>query len=107
MFGNALDNAIAAVEQLPVSQRGIRLSIKNLGDVVSIRVEIKYKGKIRMEEGLPITTQKDTRYHGYGVLSMQMIAEKYNGKLNIDVNENNFVLDIVFFKGEHEEQDNS
>ena len=107
LFGNALDNAIAAVEQLPVSQRGIRLSIKNLGDVVSIRVENKYKGKIRMEEGLPITTQKDTRYHGYGVLSMQMIAEKYNGKLNIDVNENNFVLDIVFFKGEHEEQDNS
>ena len=64
LFGNALDNAITAVEQLPPPQRAIKLCIKNLGDVVSIRVENKFKGKIRLEDGVPVTTKKDTRYHG-------------------------------------------
>ena len=104
LFGNALDNAITAVEQLPVLQREIKLRIKNWGDVVSIRVENKFTGKIRLEDGIPVTTQKDTRYHGYGILSMQMITEKYNGKLDIDINEDSFVLNIVFVNVEETDE---
>lgn len=101
LFGNALDNAIAAVEQLPPEKREIKFHIQNLGDYVKIRVENEYTGVIRMEDGRPITTKKNTYYHGYGVLSIQMIAEKYNGKLNISVKDNKFVLDI-FFNRENE-----
>lgn len=96
LFGNALDNAIAAVEHLPPAQREIELRVKSWGEVVSIRVENRFEGKIRLEDGIPVTTKKDTNYHGYGILSMQMIAEKYNGKLNIDINDDSFVLNIVF-----------
>ena len=96
LFGNALDNAITAVEQLPEAEREIKLRIKDMGSLIKICVENKFKGDIRLEEGIPITTKKDTRYHGYGILSMQMIVEKYNGVLNIDVNDNNFVLNMVF-----------
>lgn len=96
LFGNALDNAVTAVEQLADPYREVRLLVKDLGEVISIRVENKFKGKIKIEDGLPVTTKKDTRYHGYGVLSMQMIAAKYNGKISIDVNDDNFILNIVF-----------
>ncbi len=96
LFGNALDNAIAAVEQLPEAEREIKLRIKDVGSLVIISVENKFVGELRIEEGIPVTTKKDTRYHGYGVLSMQMIVDKYNGKLNIDVKDNNFALNIIF-----------
>ena len=104
LFGNAIDNAITAVEQLPPTQRAIKFRIKELGDIISIRVENKFMGKLHFEDGIPVTTKKDLHYHGFGVLSMQMIAEKYNGKLNIDVSEDNFVLNIVFFNGEEHRQ---
>lgn len=96
LFGNALDNAIAAVEQLEEHEREIKVVIKNLGEIVSVRVENKYKGQIKLKDGLPVTTKKDMRYHGYGILSMQMVAARYHGKLNVDVGNNTFVLNIVF-----------
>lgn len=102
LFGNALDNAIAAVEQLDDSEREIKLLIKNLGDIVSVRVENKYKGQIKIKDGLPVTTKKDLRYHGYGILSMQMVATRYNGTLNVDVNSGTFVLNIVFVQPEND-----
>ena len=100
LFGNALDNAIAAVEKLADPYRGVRLIVKNMGDIVSVRVENKFKGKLKFEDGLPVTTKGDKKYHGYGVMSIQMIAAKYNGKVNIDINEDNFVLNVVFINPE-------
>ena len=100
LFGNALDNAVLAVEQLPEPYREVKLTVKSLGDVVSVRVENKFKGKLKFEDGLPVTTKGDKKYHGYGIMSMRMIAAKYNGKINIDVNEDNFVLNIVFVEPE-------
>lgn len=100
LFGNALDNAVLAVEQLPEPYREAKLTVKSLGDVVSVRVENKFKGKLKFEDGLPVTTKGDKKYHGYGIMSMRMIAAKYNGKINIDVNEDNFVLNIVFVEPE-------
>lgn len=100
LFGNALDNAVLAVEQLPEPYREVKLTAKSLGDVVSVRVENKFKGKLKFEDGLPVTTKGDKKYHGYGIMSMRMIAAKYNGKINIDVNEDNFVLNIVFVEPE-------
>lgn len=96
LFGNALENAIAAVEQLPEAEREIKLRIRDMGSLVIISVENKFIGELRIEEGVPVTTKKDTRYHGYGVLSMQMIVDKYNGTLTIDAKDNIFILSIVF-----------
>ena len=88
LFGNALDNAITAVEPLDTPYRDIKLTIKNMGELVHVRVENCFAGKIKLEDGIPVTTKKDRRYHGYGFLSMQMIAAKYNGKVKVDVNGN-------------------
>ena len=96
LFGNALDNAVTAVEQLDVPYREIKLTIKNIGEVVHVRVENYFEGKIKLEDGIPITTKKDKHYHGYGFLSMQMIAAKYNGKVKVDVSGNKFILNVVF-----------
>lgn len=96
LFGNALDNAITAVEPLPEQYRDIKLTVKNIGDVVHVRLENRFKGKIRLEDGVPVTTKKNKQYHGYGFLSMQMIAAKYNGKIKVDVDGDKFILNVVF-----------
>ena len=104
LFGNALDNAITAVEPLDTPYRDIKLTIKNMGELVHVRVENCFAGKIKLEDGIPVTTKRDRRYHGYGFLSMQMIAAKYNGKVKVDVNGNKFILNVVFVNEKQKSQ---
>ena len=103
LFGNALDNAITAVEKLEEHEREVKLVIKNLGDLISVRVENKFKGQIKLKDGLPVTTKKDFRYHGFGILSMKMVAARYQGQLNVYADGGNFVLNIIFNRSKCEE----
>lgn len=96
LFGNALDNAITAVEELVEPPREIKLSVKSLGDVVKIRIENKFTGKLKLEDGVPVTTKRDKQYHGFGMLSMRMVAAKYGGKLNVEIKDDMFALNVVF-----------
>ena len=49
-----------------------------------------------MKNGLPVTTKEDKSVHGYGMLSMKMLAEKYGGELFVSVEGDMFDLDIIF-----------
>lgn len=40
--------------------------------------------------------KKDVQYHGYGMLSMRTIAEKYGGTLAVELVNNIFNLNIIF-----------
>lgn len=96
LLGNALDNAINAVMALPVESRNISLVIKKTNSFTSISIVNPYKGKLAMnEEGLP-ETSKNTDYHGYGMKSIKMIVEKYDGNLQIGAKDNVFSLSILF-----------
>lgn len=96
LFGNALDNAIEAVMRLDESKRTISLFVKRVGDMISIHVENYFEGSPTLVRGLPKTTKKDEEYHGYGMLSMKMIAEKYGGTLAVEFSGSIFCLNIMF-----------
>lgn len=97
LFGNALDNAIEAVIKLEQSKRKIGFSVKRVGDMISVHVENYYDGKPLVDgSGLPKTTKGDQTYHGFGMLSMKTIAEKYGGTLAFETSNNTFSLNIVF-----------
>jgi hypothetical protein len=56
-----------------------------------------YTGKIKFDdEGLPITSKEDKNYHGFGIQSMKLIVDKYNGTLTTYVNADVFHLNILF-----------
>lgn len=95
LLGNALDNAMEAVQDLPQEKRIISLFIRNLGNLVHIHVENYYGGEVAMRGGMPATTKGDENYHGYGVLSMKAIAEQYGGTLSISADDGIFLLDII------------
>ena len=98
LFGNIIDNAIDAVTKLSdKDKRHIDLVVKNVNCFVSIQVDNYYTGKIQLDEsGLPMTTKEDKNYHGYGLKSIAMIIDKYNGDLKLSVGKEIFSLSILF-----------
>lgn len=98
LFGNALDNAIESVLKLDEDKRNISFSVKRRGNIVLLHIENYYKGKLRLKNGLPVTDKENTEIHGFGMLSMRTIAEKYNGTLSVELVNNIFNLNIVFIR---------
>lgn len=98
LFGNAIDNAIEAVVKIKdPEKRSINLIVRCVCDCLSITLENYYEGKIILDnQGLPITTKENKDYHGYGIKSIQYLVDKYNGTLNISINEDVFSLYILF-----------
>ena len=45
-----------------------------------------------------ITSKKDKINHGFGLKSIQLITNKYNGSLSLKIDNNIFILDIIFPK---------
>ncbi len=96
LFGNAIDNAIEAVDKInDEEKRCINVRVKKSRGMILIHVENHYLGELSFEEGLPQTTKKDKRYHGFGMKSIRMIAEKYHGFLSAGSKDNIFSLDIL------------
>lgn len=96
LLGNALDNAIETVSKYKdVNKRVISLSIKAVGDFLSIQTENYCQGEVTFDNGLPVTVKRNKAYHGYGMKSMRHIAEKYGGSLVCGAKNNSFTLQIL------------
>ena len=96
LFGNALDNAIESAGRLTdPNKRLIHLSVSRERGFVRIRVENCFEGTLKFEDGLPQTTKKDARYHGYGIKSIRSVVEKYNGSLTVKGEDGWFELRIL------------
>ena len=88
LFGNAIDNAIEAVVQLPdETDRIISLNVRQRMGMLSILVDNPYTGQLTFTDGLPRTTKQDMQEHGYGIRSIQMIVQKYGGEMTVTADE--------------------
>ncbi|MGX8706336.1 MAG: ATP-binding protein [bacterium] len=95
LFQNALSNAINAVSALPEdAERFISLSANRDGNMLTIHMENPCQAGIVFVDGLP-QTQGDPDWHGFGMRSMNRIAEKYNGMLTAEQRGKVFLLDIL------------
>ena len=97
LLGNSLDNAIEAVMKIPDKQKrliDLRIFKKANFVIYSIRnfnmIAPKFKS-----DGLPSTTKKETKTHGYGLKSIQYIAEKYDGTLTLTNKNDWFSLTLI------------
>ncbi len=103
VFGNALDNAIAAVMALDDPQkRLISLRIMTQDQVMIIQIQNYYEGQLHFADGLP-TTRQDWHMHGYGMKSIRYTAEKYNGTISVTANAPIFTLQILIPLGIQED----
>lgn len=96
LFGNALDNAMEAVCKLDdVEKRIIFVSVKEELGMAIIHVENNYTGELLMADGIPRTSKDDEFYHGYGVKSIRMVVEKYDGNMALLPQNGIFNLNIT------------
>lgn len=83
LFGNALENAIEATEQLEdPAQKQIAITVRPVNGFYSILIQNYTRVPLKLEHGLPQTSKAATQNHGYGVRSMQLLVEKYGGELS-------------------------
>lgn len=96
LFGNAIDNAIEAVDKLKDADKRC-ISVKGRKDkgMLVIHFENFYEGELAFDSGLPRTTKADKRYHGFGMKSIRMITEKYHGYFSVKANQGVFMLNIL------------
>lgn len=92
LFGNALDNAIEAVEKLSPEQRRVNLECRFAKGMFALSAENPCLGAEGKPGAFPPTTKKEKNLHGYGLRSMERIAEKYGGRLEIRTEEKVFKL---------------
>ncbi len=100
LFGNALDNAIESVVGEAPENRIISFRVGMRGGFVSVHFENYLGHPVKLMNGLPQTTKDDRTYHGFGVLSIQHIVEKYGGTMSIRTDRNLYRLDILLPAGE-------
>ncbi len=96
LFGNAVDNAIEAVERIVNEERRyISVRVRMEKGMLVIHFENYYEGEIAFVKGLPQTTKEDKRYHGFGMKSIRMIVEKYQGHFSVGAKDGIFTLNIL------------
>lgn len=96
VFGNLMDNAIEAVQKLPEENRIISLSCQRTAEGVEIE-ESNYFDRQAAPAGDTLrTTKADVARHGFGIKSIQYIAQQYGGTVETTVQEDMFFLRVCF-----------
>ncbi|MBQ9836611.1 MAG: GHKL domain-containing protein [Oscillospiraceae bacterium] len=76
VVSNGLENALHAVEALDKNRRWVQFSCRIRNNNLLLEIKNPYKGKIRMQDGVPVSVQEN---HGYGCHSIQTIARQNRG----------------------------
>lgn len=101
LFGNLLDNAMESVlKEADPEKRIISLLVSRKSGGVYIHMENYCREAVSFEDGLPLTTKEDKAYHGFGVRSIRYLAEKYKGSLLMQLQEDHFLTDLLFYPDE-------
>lgn len=97
LFSNAIDNAIEALEKVDEPEKKIIGITSNInGNLLVLHFENYFRGQLDIKNGLPTTTKQDKLYHGFGMKSIRMTAEKYNATVAIECKNDVFMLNILF-----------
>ena len=97
LFGNFIDNAVEGVLLLPPEKRVISITENLAGNLVNLRIENYFDGHVIFRENLPVT-QRGEDFHGFGMKSMKLIAQRYGGDIRASVHDDIFILDIFLIR---------
>lgn len=95
LFGNILDNATEAVRRVREEKPVISLSVKQQNNMLFILCENPYEGEIKKQDGEIKTTKKDAAKHGIGLASIRHICRKYDGRMEIETQDQKFCLSVL------------
>ena len=93
LFGNAIDNAIEATARVNRGEPTVDIHIifKNSNLILITNNPIDKKVNIQNLS----TTKTNRKSHGFGILQMKSLTQKYNGDVFFDCDEKNFKTTIL------------
>ena len=92
IFGNAIDNAIEASENLPEYKRLITVKAERVRDMLLITIKNNMSPGSHLTEQ---TTKKDRFLHGFGLPNIRKAVERYGGQCSIKTENGMFLLKIL------------
>lgn len=95
LLGNAFDNAIEACQQIQYGKKNIDLEISSLNQALFISISNTVNSSVGCSIEELQTNKNDTKNHGFGLRSIQYIAQKYNGAIKIETDQHIYRLIIV------------
>ena len=97
LFGNLIDNCIEAVSKLPEAEnKNIQVTVRRDKGFVIVSTENSYQGELKWADGRLRTSKADKSNHGFGLLSIERIIKRYNGRYSINPENHVFCINIVF-----------
>lgn len=94
LLGNLLDNSIAACRVLPKDKRLISLKFARTNPAtLALQIRNPYYGNIKIKNNVFYSTKHEGT--GQGLYSAQLIAEKYNGIMNVNYENQTFEVRIL------------
>lgn len=95
LFANAIDNARAGANTVSdPEKRLIDVSLKQFGDSVIIHIWNYFDGNLVMKDGLPVS-QRSEEGHGFGLKSIKMLVDKFEGAMKAQPEGDVFHLNII------------
>lgn len=96
ILGNAMDNAIEAVEKIKEKEkRQIDVMIYRQHNFLVVNIMNPMAEELVYEDGIPLTTKKDKTSHGFGLRSIRQILKKYEGFLTVGEEDGCFSLKML------------
>lgn len=92
---NALDNAIEACQEIQ-GEKHIQIQSQILQKMWMITITNPINREIKIKNNHVETSKREKELHGYGLLNMKRVVEKYNGHMNVSSENNNFILKASF-----------
>lgn len=96
ILGNAMDNAIEAVEKFEeLEKRQIDVMIYREQNFLIMNFINPIPERLQFQEDFPVTTKGDKNLHGFGLRSIRYIVKQYDGYVNISDADGCFSLKIL------------
>ena len=94
IFGNTIDNAVEACALLGAEEKHILVKATVKSGLIIIVIRNPVDHKVQLSRGLPITTKRDKKMHGFGLYSLKKILDNYDGGFSIDCSDKEFCISI-------------
>lgn len=95
---NLLDNAMEACARQPEGEsREITVTIRRIHLFMVIRIANSSATAPAIKDGVPVTSKKDRRLHGWGLRNVRAAVEKYQGAMEVTYSGLVYTVDVMLF----------
>lgn len=102
VFGNLLDNAIEACEKMKTEKRWIHVLLKKQRHMFFMEIVNSVEQEADQKN---VEKNKEGGLHGYGLMNVRQIVERYKGEMNCQATGGEYSVTIIMYrKGKDEDE---